>query len=92
MWITASVRVHHLSLEVEQSERFELNRGFGAQISSQRPWKILQLLNTVSDTSFQPAETQSIRSPGTAQHSSTSELHMRQHKRADLCLKNLSVG
>lgn len=46
----------HLSLEVEQSQGLELNVGFGAQVTSQGARKVLQLLDTMSDSSLQANE------------------------------------
>lgn len=57
--MTSNLRVcRHLSLEVEQSQCLELNVGFGAQVASQGARQVLQLLDTMRNSSLQSAEEQ----------------------------------
>lgn len=47
-------RAAHLSLEVQESEGFELYRGFGPQVARQRARQVLELCNTMSNSRLQP--------------------------------------
>lgn len=58
----------HLSLEVEQSQGLELNVGFGAQVTSQGARQVLQLLDTMSDSSLQSDVEHTKKSQPMVQH------------------------